>query len=299
MSDTDLSSRIRQRREQLSLSQEELAARMGYRSKSSITKLEKGINDLPRAKLEELAAALDTTPAWLMGLADLPCPPPGFEPLPEMARVPLVGSIACGTPITAEQNIECYIGVPAAWHADFALTCHGNSMAPTICDGDIVCIRRQPEVEQGEIAAVRIGEEATLKHFHRQGDSVTFSFLCLSINNTSFLFSFVPAVFINLSHIPSNNKSETRQQIVSFATFLCYSYPIERRPPMNHFPQLTPIENKLKQIYQQSPERSLQEPCDREDVMDVLLFGIDMTFLRLSLFKMEPVQAMFSVAVFL
>ena len=172
MSDTDLSSRIRQRREQLGLSQEELAARMGYRSQSSITKLEKGINDLPRAKLEELAAALDTTPAWLMGLVDLPFPPPGFEPLPEMVRVPLVGSIACGTPITAEQNIECYIGVPAAWHADFALTCHGSSMAPTICDGDIVCIRRQPEVEQGEIAAVRIGEEATLKHFHRQGETV-------------------------------------------------------------------------------------------------------------------------------
>ncbi len=172
MSDTDLSSRIRQRREQLGLSQEELAARMGYRSKSSITKLEKGINDLPRAKLEELAAALDTTPAWLMGLVDLPFPPPGFEPLPEMVRVPLVGSIACGTPITAEQNIECYIGVPAAWHADFALPCHGSSMAPTICDGAIVCIRRQPEVEQGEIAAVRIGEEAPLKHFHRQGETV-------------------------------------------------------------------------------------------------------------------------------
>ena len=172
MSDTDLSGRIRQRREQLGLSQEELAARMGYRSKSSITKLEKGINDLPRAKLEELAAALNTPPAWLMGLVDLPSPPPGFEPLPEMVRVPLVGSIACGTPITAEQNIECYIGVPAAWHADFALTCHGSSMAPTICDGDIVCIRRQPEVEQGEIAAVRIGEEATLKHFHRQGETV-------------------------------------------------------------------------------------------------------------------------------
>ena len=169
---SELSTRVRLRREELGLSQEQLAQRMGYRSKSSITKLEKGINDLPRAKLEELAAALDTTPAWLMGLVDLPFPPPGFEPLPEMVRVPLVGSIACGTPITAEQNIECYIGVPAAWHADFALTCHGNSMAPTICDGDIVCIRRQPEVEQGEIAAVRIGEEATLKHFHRQGETV-------------------------------------------------------------------------------------------------------------------------------
>ena len=172
MSDTDLSSRIRQRREQLGLSQEELAARMGYRSKSSITKLEKGINDLPQSKVEELAQALETTPAALLGLG-APCAcPPGFEPLPAMVRVPLIGSIACGTPITAEQNIECYIGVPAAWHADFALTCHGDSMAPTICNGDIVCIRCQPEVEQGEIAAVRVGEEATLKHFHRQGDAV-------------------------------------------------------------------------------------------------------------------------------
>ena len=98
--------------------------------------------------------------------------PPGFEPMPKMKKIPLIGSIACGEPITAEQNIERYIGVPAAWRADFALTCHGDSMSPTICDGDIVCIRCQPEVEQGEIAAVRIGGEATLKHFHRQGDAV-------------------------------------------------------------------------------------------------------------------------------
>ena len=170
---SELSRRILQRRLELGLSQEELAQRMGYRSKSSITKLEKGVNDIPQSKVEEFAAALETTPAWLMGLENTAIvPPPGFEPLPEMVRVPLVGSIACGSPITAEQNIECYIGVPAAWHADFALTCHGSSMAPTICDGDIVCIRCQPEVEQGEIAAVRIGDEATLKHFHRQGDTV-------------------------------------------------------------------------------------------------------------------------------
>ena len=169
---SELSRRILQRRLELGLSQEELAQRMGYRSKSSITKLEKGVNDIPQSKVEEFAAALETTPAWLMGLENTAFVPPGFEPLPEMVRVPLVGSIACGTPITAEQNIECYIGVPAAWHADFALTCHGSSMAPTICDGDIVCIRCQPEVEQGEIAAVRIGDEATLKHFHRQGDTV-------------------------------------------------------------------------------------------------------------------------------
>ena len=60
---SDLSTRVRLRREQLGLSQEELARRMGYRSRSSITKLEKGINDLPQSKVEELAPALEATPA--------------------------------------------------------------------------------------------------------------------------------------------------------------------------------------------------------------------------------------------
>ena len=94
------------------------------------------------------------------------------EPLPEENQIPIVGTVAAGTPILAEENIKEYIGVPAAWRADFALECHGDSMAPRICDGDIVCIRRQPEVESGQIAAVRIGDEATLKHFYRSGDVV-------------------------------------------------------------------------------------------------------------------------------
>ena len=176
---SELSTRVRLRREALGLSQEQLAQRMGYRSKSSITKLEKGVNDIPQARLEELAQALETTPAYLLGL-DAPCPPPGFEPLPAMTMVPLVGSIACGTPITAEQNVEQYIGVPAAWHADFALTCHGDSMAPTICDGDIVCVRIQSDVENGGIAAVRIGQEIVLRRIYRQGDVVT-----LTADNTA------------------------------------------------------------------------------------------------------------------
>ena len=99
--------------------------------------------------------------------------PAGFEPLPEMTTIPLVGSIACGTPITAEENIEARIGIPAAWNSDFALTCKGDSMAPRYQDGDVVCIRCQPEVENGQIAAVRIGEEATLKRFYQEGDTVT------------------------------------------------------------------------------------------------------------------------------
>ena len=168
--------RMKQRRKEIGFSAEKVAERLGV-SPATIYRYEKGdIEKVPVDSLSELAKILQTTPAYLMGWEEQPAPrkpiPPGFRPLPEMVQVPLIGTIACGTPITAEQNIESYIGVPAAWHADFALTCHGSSMAPTICDGDIVCIRRQPEVEQGEIAAVRIGDEATLKHFHRQGSTV-------------------------------------------------------------------------------------------------------------------------------
>lgn len=169
--------RIRSRRTELGLTVEELAHKMGYKDKSSISKIENGKADIPQSKIAAFADALETTPAYLMGWEEQPAPqkpiPPGFRPLPEMVQVPLIGTIACGTPITAEQNVKNYIGIPAAWHADFALECHGDSMAPTICDGDVVCIRSQPEVEQGQIAAVRIGEEATLKHFYRQGDVVS------------------------------------------------------------------------------------------------------------------------------
>ena len=92
--------------------------------------------------------------------------PPGFEPMPKMDWVPLVGRIACGTPITAEENVEQMVCVPSRWHSTFTLTCKGDSMEPRIHDGDLVAIRSQPEVEQGEIAAVLIGDEATLKHVY-------------------------------------------------------------------------------------------------------------------------------------
>lgn len=97
-------------------------------------------------------------PAWLMGYdvpmkpqkqaAPQPTPiPPGFQPMPEMATVPIVGRIACGTPILAEQNIEGSACVPARWRATFSLVCKGDSMEPKIHDGDPVAIRKQPEVE--------------------------------------------------------------------------------------------------------------------------------------------------------
>lgn len=82
-----------------------------------------------------------------------------------ISRVPRVGSIACGEPILAEQNIESYDAVPDFVNCDFTLVCKGDSMINArICDGDIVCIKQQPEVENGQIAAVQVGEDsATLK----------------------------------------------------------------------------------------------------------------------------------------
>lgn len=162
--------RISELRTQMGITMKEAAARLGM-PYTTYVNYEKGTREPNSETLIQLARFFGTTIDNLLGKTDALIPP-GFQPMPEMSAVPLVGRIACGTPILAEQNIEARIGVPALWRADFALTCHGNSMAAMIQDGDIVCIRKQPKVENGEIAAVRIGEEATLKRFYRQGDTV-------------------------------------------------------------------------------------------------------------------------------
>ena len=92
--------------------------------------------------------------------------------------IPIVGEIACGQPITAEQNIEGYADLPDGCHADFALRCKGDSMEPTFMHGDLVLIRQTPDFQPGQIAAVGIEGEATLKHVYRQGDQI----LCVSEN---------------------------------------------------------------------------------------------------------------------
>ena len=100
--------------------------------------------------------------------------PPGFMPMPKMKKVPLIGAIACGDPITALQNREGDVDVPEDIRCDFALKCRGDSMVGAgIHDGDVVYIHIQPEVENGEIAAVRIGDEATLKRVYYSGDTLT------------------------------------------------------------------------------------------------------------------------------
>lgn len=96
--------------------------------------------------------------------------PSNCLPVPRTVKKPRLGAIACGKPILAVENISEYDDVPITIHCDFTLLCKGDSMIDArIWDGDVVYIRQQPEVENGEIAAVRIGEEATLKKVYYNG----------------------------------------------------------------------------------------------------------------------------------
>lgn len=178
MKQTDFAERLTQALDLRGLSAADLSRATGV-SEGTISCYKKGKYQAKQNRVYDFARALRVDPAWLMGYdvpmepqkqaAPQPTPiPPGFQPMPEMTTVPIVGRIACGTPILAEQNIEGSACVPARWRATFSLVCKGDSMEPKIHDGDLVAIRKQPEVENGEIAAVRIGEEATLKRVYKR-----------------------------------------------------------------------------------------------------------------------------------
>jgi len=86
----------------------------------------------------------------------------------ETRQFPMLGNIACGEPIFAEEQRELYINAGTELKADFCLRAKGDSMiGARIYDGDIVFIREQPDVENGEIAAVQIEDEVTLKRVYK------------------------------------------------------------------------------------------------------------------------------------
>ena len=154
--------RMKERRKELGFSAEYVAEKLGV-SPATIYRYERGdIEKMPGNILEPISKILRTTPAYLMGWEESPAD--NILPFPRMNSVPLVGAIACGEPILAAENIEGEADMPEHVKADFALRCKGDSMINArIYDGDIVYIRQQPTVEDGQIAAVLIGDEATLK----------------------------------------------------------------------------------------------------------------------------------------
>lgn len=164
------------------ITQEQLASLLKV-SRSTIGMYETGSREPDFETCEAIADIFNVDMDYLMGRSNVErkhpitpptTAPPGFEPLPRMVKKPLIGDIACGEPITAEQNVADYVDVPETVHCDFCLRCHGDSMVDAgIQDNDVVYIRIQPEVEDGEIAAVRIGGEATLKRVYYDGQSLT------------------------------------------------------------------------------------------------------------------------------
>lgn len=209
--------RIRSRRIELDMTQDEVARKLGYRSRSTIAKIEAGESDIPQSKIEAFAQVLDTSPAYLMGWTDNvngfpPASPKdntdiivydkgkiydagkltekaqsdideilkknGIEKYTPTHLIPILGRVAAGLPMYAEQNIDgyTYAQLPQGGKY-FGLRVKGDSMtAARIFDGDIIIVREQEIVENGEIAVVAVnGDDATVKKFYRDGDIVTLS----------------------------------------------------------------------------------------------------------------------------
>ena len=167
--------RIRCARERIDMTQEQLGKLCGT-TKQTIFKYENDIvTNIPMDRIESIASALNVSPIYLMGWSDnLFSAAPNISPVPSMRRIPLIGSIACGAPILADEHIEDYVNIPAHISADFALTCKGDSMINArIFDGDIVYIRQQNTVDNGQIAAVLIDGEATLKRVRLFDDHIS------------------------------------------------------------------------------------------------------------------------------
>lgn len=166
----DMGQKIYNLRVQKGLTLEELGNMVGV-GKSTVRKWENGmIANMKRDKILKVSEALDTTPAYLMGWeeAEKIISLDNVYQI-ELKRFPLLGEIACGIPKYANEDRESYVMAGTNIQADFCLKAKGDSMINArILDGDIVFIRKQDIVDNGEIAAVVVNNdnEATLKRFY-------------------------------------------------------------------------------------------------------------------------------------
>ncbi|MEK1480674.1 helix-turn-helix domain-containing protein [Limosilactobacillus fermentum] len=158
-------------RKQQKISISELARKVDM-SKSTVSQYFNGKLQFPLNRAHDFARVLGVTTDDLLGL-DLS----KINPVNRLTKIPLLGTIACGDPILADENITSFLVEPADYLPSgklFYLRAKGQSMEPTIKNGSLVLIRQQPEVEDGEIAAVLFtdDDEATLKRVKRSGDTM-------------------------------------------------------------------------------------------------------------------------------
>lgn len=159
------------------LNQAELSKKSGV-STSTISNVMKG-NFNPRYDtLAAIAEALNTTVAYLRGETEIPSrydvitetqnTPQNYGPAPQKKKLPLLGKIACGNPLYSDGHVETYVDPGHDIDADFCLIAEGDSMIGAhIQDGDIVFVKEAQQVANGQIAAIRVGDdEFTLKRFY-------------------------------------------------------------------------------------------------------------------------------------
>lgn len=169
----NMGEKIRDLRIKKGLTLEELGDKVGV-GKSTVRKWENGmIANMRRDKISKIADALNVSPAYLMGWEDettnSTIPYNKFDNILPIKthKVPLLGEIACGEPIFCVEDRESYVSCGTDIRADFCLKAKGDSMINArILDGDIVFIKNQQMVENGEIAAVVIDDEALLKRVY-------------------------------------------------------------------------------------------------------------------------------------
>ncbi len=179
-----LSERIRALRKENGMSLEQLAELIGI-SRQTVHRYETGaISNIPSEKVEAMARALGTTPASLMGwdndsaFSSFNIKGTGAESLTPAStkRLPMLGNVACGEPIFASEEHGYYARASSDVYADFCLTARGDSMINArIFDGDLLFVKKQESVDDGEIAVVLIDDEATVKrvYFNREDGILT------------------------------------------------------------------------------------------------------------------------------
>lgn len=156
------------------MSPAELSKKIGV-NEGTISNYRKGKYEPKQIRLEEIASALRVSIAWLMG-NDVPMNLP-HTPSKNSVMIPVLGSVPAGIPIEAVEDIIDYEEISAEMARAgeyFGLRIRGNSMEPKISEGDVVIVRKQETVENGQIAVVMInGDDATVKKFYDTGAGVT------------------------------------------------------------------------------------------------------------------------------
>ena len=171
---------IKTRRKELGLSADDLAIKIG-KNRATVYRYESNyIEKLPADVLVPLAAALRVTPGDLISKGeDSASASPSLQGIKnivpiERRMVPVIGTIAAGTPILADEHIEAWVPCDARCRVDFGLKVQGDSMIDAgIEDGDIVFIQQVDDVDDGQMAAVCIDDTATLKYVYKEKEGVT------------------------------------------------------------------------------------------------------------------------------